>query len=304
MSRIRIVTRESPLALWQANDVKQRLTTAHPHLLVDIVGMTTAGDRDKTSPLASIGGKGVFVKELETALLSGTADIAVHSMKDVPAFLPPGLEIAAICEREDSRDAFVSNAYPTVDALPQGARVGTSSLRRRLQLQAHFPHLLYPDLRGNVETRLRKLDEGQYDAIILATAGLVRLDLSARIRERIDQALSLPAAGQGAVGIECRSDASEVKRLLMALNHTDTALAVSCERLISAGLGANCNLPIGALAEVDGDHFSIAGFVGDARLGNHLRVARSGRRGQATALAEAVTAELLTLGARDLIPEA
>lgn len=303
-NKVRIATRESALALWQANHVKALLEAAHPGLTVEINGMTTEGDRNKVTPLSKIGGKGVFVKELEIALMEGTAEIAVHSMKDVPAVLPDGLEIAGICEREDPRDAFVSNNHESLSSLPDGAKVGTSSLRRRLQLQAAYPALVYPELRGNVDTRLRKLDDGDYDAIILATAGLKRLGLENRITEKIETTVSLPAAGQGAVGIECRSDADDIKQLLGAISHEKTSLCVHAERLVSTGLGANCNLPIGAFARIEGETFHINGFVGDGSdAGGHLRSGRSGSLPDAMALAQAVTDDLLSQGAADLIPE-
>ena len=302
LDKIRIATRQSALAIWQAQHVKNLLETAHPGLLVEIVGMTTEGDRNQRSPLSRIGGKGVFVKELETALLEGTAEIAVHSMKDVPAELPQGLEIASICEREDPRDAFVSNDYSAIGEMPTGKRVGTSSLRRRLQLEREFPDLEYLELRGNVDTRLRKLDDGEYDAIILATAGLKRLGWQDRIKEHISAELCLPAAGQGAVGIECSVDAGDVKQLLAVINHAETSVCVRAERMISAGLGATCNLPIAAYAQVDGDEFTISGFVSDLRGDNFIQGFASGRRDDASALALDVTQQLISQGAESLIP--
>ena len=221
---LRIATRKSPLALWQAEFVRAQLQLHHPGLAVELVTFTTRGDKILDTPLAKIGGKGLFVKELETALLENSADIAVHSMKDVPMDFPEGLGLAVICEREDPRDAFVSERFATIDALPIGARVGTSSLRRQCQLRALRPDLEIISLRGNVNTRLAKLDAGDYDAIILATAGLLRLDFGARIRDRISTQLSLPAGGQGAVGIEVRSDDARVSALLQPLHHEPTAL--------------------------------------------------------------------------------
>jgi len=299
---VRIATRESALALWQANHVKALLEEAHPGIRVEIHGMTTAGDRNKSTPLSQIGGKGLFVKELESALLSGTADIAVHSMKDVPSELPQGLEIAAICEREDPRDAFVSNSYEALGELPVGARVGTSSLRRRLQIQSHFPELEYPELRGNVDTRLARLDEGQYDAIILATAGLKRLGWDSRIKERIDTRVSLPAAGQGAVGIECRVEAEDIKDLLAAIDHGPTSMCVHAERMISAGLGANCNLPIAAYADMKGGRISISAFVSDLEGETSITGFAEGSCDDARALALDVTQQLISQGAEQLIP--
>ena len=301
MNRIRIATRQSALALWQANHVKALLEEAHPGMAVEILGMTTEGDRNKTSPLSRLGGKGVFVKELEVALMQGDADIAVHSMKDVPVELPQGLEIAAICQRADPRDAFVSNDYGAIGEMPPGSRVGTSSLRRRLQLEREFPELEYPELRGNVDTRLRKLDDGEYDAIILATAGLSRLGWEARIRERIDPEICLPAAGQGAVGIECVADAAAVKEVLAAINHDDTAVCVHAERLISAGLGASCNLPIAAFAQLSGEDIAISGFVSDLVGDSYIHAFAEGRRDDASSLALDVTQQLISQGADKLI---
>jgi hydroxymethylbilane synthase len=240
-TKFRIATRESKLALWQARYVQDRLIEAHPGIETEIVGMTTQGDRDKRSPLSQIGGKGVFVKELEQALLLGEADIAVHSMKDVPSLLPDGLTIKAICERADPRDAFVSTKYKRIEDMPAGARIGSSSLRRRLQLKSRFPDLSYLELRGNVGTRLEKLDSGEYDGIILAAAGLSRLGLETRISEHISTQYCIPSAGQGAVGIESRAGDTRVNDLLRAINHSPTEFCVSCERLVTSRLGANCN---------------------------------------------------------------
>lgn len=301
-NRIRIATRQSALALWQANYVKALLESAHPGIVVEIVGMTTEGDRNKRTPLSRMGGKGVFVKELESALMGHNAEIAVHSMKDVPVELPQGLEIAAICEREDPRDAFVSNDFQAIGEMPAGKRVGTSSLRRRLQLEREFPRLDYSELRGNVDTRLRKLDDGEYDAIILATAGLKRLGWQDRIREHISPDICLPAAGQGAVGIECSSDAVDVKALLDAVNHDATARCVRAERLVSAGLGANCTLPIGAYAEIDGAMISIRGFVSDLVGDNFIQGFAEGPKDDASVLALDVVGQLVAQGADQLIP--
>ena len=223
---LRIATRQSPLALWQAHYVKERLESCHPGLSVELVPMVTRGDVILDTPLAKVGGKGLFVKELELAMLEGRADIAVHSMKDVPVEFPAGLGLVTICEREDPRDAFVSNHYASIDELPHGSIVGTSSLRRQCQLAAARPDLTIRSLRGNVGTRLGKLDSGEYDAIILAAAGLKRLNLEARIRQPLSPEQSLPAVGQGAVGIECRLDDEWTKALLAPLNHTETAIRV------------------------------------------------------------------------------
>ena len=301
IDRIRIATRESELALWQAHHVKKRLEDAHSGLTVEIVGMTTEGDRNKSSPLSQIGGKGVFVKELEVALIEGRADIAVHSMKDVPAELPQGLQISAMCEREDPRDALVSNHYKSLEDIGSGSRIGSSSLRRRLQLKIARPDLVYDDLRGNVDTRLRKLDEGQYDAIILATAGLVRLQLEERIAEKIPTHMSIPAAGQGAVGIESRSDRSEINSLLEAINHRDTFDCVSCEREVSISLGADCNLPIASFATLVDDEMSLSTYVSDALGETFFRLSSKAESSGAIPMAKSLSEEMLAKGADKLI---
>ena len=304
MKSIRIATRESALALWQANHIKALLEAAHVALACEIVGITTEGDQNKTSPLSQMGGKGVFVKELETALLDGSVDIAVHSMKDVPGELPDGLEIAAMAPRADCRDAIVTNEYPTLHALPEGARVGSSSLRRVLQLQAHFPALEFLDLRGNVDTRLRKLDEGQYEAIVLAVAGLQRLGLGERITEAIDPEVSIPAAGQGAIGIECRSGDADTKAMLAAINHESTWLCVDAECRVTRMLGATCNLPIAVYGNLEGDSLRLSGFVSDT-LGNRvIREAITGTAVNAAMLAERLGQRLLDRGAASLIDAA
>ncbi|HDS1153180.1 TPA: hydroxymethylbilane synthase, partial [Pluralibacter gergoviae] len=251
---LRIATRQSPLALWQAHYVKARLEAHHPQLQVELVPMVTRGDVILDTPLAKVGGKGLFVKELELALLEGRADIAVHSMKDVPVAFPQGLGLSVICERGDPRDAFVSNHYASIDALPAGSIVGTSSLRRQCQLAASRPDLVIRSLRGNVGTRLGKLDAGEYDAIILAVAGLQRLGLESRIRQPLSPEQSLPAVGQGAVGIECRMDDERTLALLAPLNHPETAVRVTAERAMNTRLEGGCQVPIGSYAElIDGD---------------------------------------------------
>ena len=300
---IRLATRESALAMWQANYVKAALERAHTGLKVEIVGMTTAGDRDKQSPLSKMGGKGVFIKELEIALLEDRADIAVHSMKDVPSVIPDGLQLSAICEREDPRDAFVSLDHSSLMSLPAGAKVGSSSLRRRLQLQLVRPDLVYEELRGNVGTRLSKLDEGNFDAIILATAGLIRLELSHRISEKIDPSLCIPSAGQGAVGIESRVGDDDVNSLLVAINHQDTYDRVICEREISSGLGADCSLPIAAFARLIGDDIELSTYVSDREGREHIRIFRQGPRQKGVSLAKGIVEELLSRGAGKMIDE-
>ena len=302
-SLIRIATRESPLALWQAEYVKARLLAAHPALQVELVPMTTRGDQILNSPLSRIGGKGLFIKELEVAMLEGRADIAVHSMKDVPMEFPEGLGRVAVCEREDSRDAFVSNRFATLQELPQGAIVGSSSLRRQCQLRAWRPDLVLRDLRGNVGTRLRKLDEGEYDAIILASAGLIRLGLRERIRQFMPTELSLPAGGQGAVGVEARLDDSATRELLQCLHHEPTALCVRAERAMNGKLQGGCQVPIAALAllEKNGAELYMRGLVGSP---DGRKILRSEIRGAAhlgEELGEILAEDLLRQGAAALL---
>ncbi len=259
---LKIATRQSPLALWQANYVKDRLIQLYPALSVELVPMVTKGDVILDTPLAKIGGKGLFVKELETALLNGEADIAVHSMKDVPMQFPQGLGLSIICPREDPRDAFVSNKYRTLNELPQGAVVGTSSLRRQCQLKQLRPDLDIRSLRGNVGTRLSKLDQGDYDAVILASAGLIRLGLRERIASFIEPEISLPAAGQGAVGIECRVDDQEVHQLLAPLADATTTACVLAERAMNNRLQGGCQVPIGGYAVLRNNEIHLRALVG------------------------------------------
>lgn len=302
-SLLRIATRESPLALWQAEYVKAGLQRAHPGLQVELVPMTTRGDQILNSPLSRIGGKGLFIKELEVAMLEGRADIAVHSMKDVPMEFPEGLGLLAICEREDCRDAFVSNRYPRFAELPQGAVVGSSSLRRQCQLRAVRPDLVIRDLRGNVGTRLRKLDEGEYDAIILAGAGLIRLQLHERIREFLPVELSLPAGGQGAVGIEGRLDDAETRALLACLHHEATALCVGAERAMNGRLQGGCQVPIAALAELDATagQLHLRGLVGSVDGQRILRSEISGAAHLGEELGNILADDLLRLGASAIL---
>ena len=298
---IRIATRKSALALWQAEYVKARLEQAHPGLLVTLVPMVSRGDKLLDSPLSKIGGKGLFVKELETALLEQEADIAVHSMKDVPMDFPEGLGLFCICEREDPRDAFVSNTYAALDALPAGSIVGTSSLRRPAQLLARRPHLQIPFLRGNVNTRLAKLDAGEYDAIILAAAGLIRLGFEDRITDTISVDDSLPAGGQGAVGIECRSAHSEFHALLAPLHHVDTADRVSAERALNKHLNGGCQVPIACYAVLEGDQLWLRGLVGEPAGGALLNADARAPRGEAESLGVQVAEALLAQGAGEIL---
>jgi len=260
-AKLVIASRESALAMWQAQHIQQKLQALYPQTVIEILGMTTTGDKILDSPLARIGGKGLFVKELEQALADGRADLAVHSMKDVPMHLPEGFALAAIGEREDARDAFVSNHHASLEALPPGSVVGTSSLRRQSQLQARFPHLKIESLRGNLQTRLRKLDEGQYAAIILAAAGLKRLGLGDRITQLISTTQSIPAVGQGALGIEISAARQDMLAILAPLNHPETASCVEAERGMSRALAGSCQVPLGAYAIREGNEIIMHGFV-------------------------------------------
>ena len=298
---IRIATRKSALALWQAEHVKARLEQAHPGLRVSLVPMVSRGDKLLDAPLAKIGGKGLFVKELETALLEDQADIAVHSMKDVPMDFPEGLGLFCICEREDPRDAFVSNTYDSLDALPAGSVVGTSSLRRQAQLLARRPDLKIHFLRGNVNTRLAKLDAGEYDAIILAAAGLIRLGFEERIRDSIGAEHSLPAGGQGAVGIECRVGDAELQQLLAPLNHTETALRVTAERAMNKRLNGGCQVPIACYAILEGEQLWLRGLVGEPDGSRLLRAEQRGSAEDAERLGIDVAEALLAQGAGEIL---
>ncbi|NVZ10693.1 hydroxymethylbilane synthase [Allochromatium humboldtianum] len=294
---IRIATRKSPLAMWQAEHVTARLKALHPGLTVEIIGMTTKGDQLLDSPLSKVGGKGLFVKELEQGMLAGEADIAVHSMKDVPVEFPEGLHLAVIMERENPYDAFVSNTYANLAELPEGACVGTSSLRRQCQLADRRPDLRIEPLRGNVNTRLAKLDAGEYDAIILAAAGLIRLGFESRIRDCIDPVDSLPAIGQGAIGIECRVDDARVHQLIAPLADRDTTDRVLAERAMNARLNGGCQVPIGGHAVLDGDQLILKGLVGTTDGTRILRAEASGPRAEAEAIGVRVAEDLLGQGA-------
>jgi hydroxymethylbilane synthase len=297
----RIATRKSPLALWQAEHVRERLRAAHPGLEVELVTMSTKGDRVLDSPLAKIGGKGLFVKELEQGMLAGDADIAVHSMKDVPVEFPGGLGIGAILEREDPHDAFVSNRFAAVAALPDAAVVGTSSLRRQCQLRAVRPDLDIRDLRGNVGTRLGKLDNGDYDAIVLACAGLRRLGLAGRIAESIDADTMLPAIGQGIIGIETRLEDARVRELLAPLHDAETAVRLAAERSLNATLAGGCQAPVAGHAVLEGDELRLRGLVGWPDGSDIVRGEISGQADDAEALGRTLAADLLARGARPIL---
>lgn len=298
---LRIATRQSPLALWQAEYVKSRLEQAHPGLTVELLGMKTRGDVILDTPLAKVGGKGLFVKELEVAMLEQRADIAVHSMKDVPVEFPEGLGLVVICEREDPRDAFVSNQYDSIDDLPRGAVLGTCSLRRQAQVRERRPDLKIVDLRGNVNSRLAKLDDGQFDAIILAAAGLKRLGFDERIRRAMPAEESLPAVGQGAVGIECRLDDQRTIDLLQCLSHPDTTTRVQAERAMNNRLEGGCQVPIAGYSVLDGDQIWLRGLVGEPDGSRIVRHEVRGHRDQAEALGHELADELLKQGARDIL---
>lgn len=298
---LRIATRQSPLALWQARYVQQELTRHNPELRVELVPMITHGDVMLDTPLSKVGGKGLFLKELERAILDGRADIAVHSLKDVPVSFPDGLGLVAVCEREDPRDAFVSPNYAGLDDLPAGAVLGTSSLRRQCQVRERRPDLIIRDLRGNVGTRLAKLDQGDYDAVILAVAGLKRLGLEARIRRPLEPEESLPAVGQGAVGVECRLDDERTRALLAPLHHPATAIRVGAERAMNARLDGGCQVPIGSYAEIRGDRLWLRAMVGNPDGSRVIRADRYAPLDQGLALGEAVAEELLRAGARAIL---
>ena len=305
MTTVRIATRESALALWQAEYVKAQLEHFHQDINVVLVPMTTKGDIWLDTPLAKIGGKGLFVKELEVAMLEDRADIAVHSMKDVPVEFPDGLDLDVICPREDPRDAFVSNTYTNLSDLPQGAIVGTSSLRRQCQLKAKRPDLDIRDLRGNVNTRLRKLDEGQYDAIILAAAGLIRLKMSERIAQYIEPEEMLPANGQGAVGIECRINDNTIKTLLAPLECSATRIRVLTERAMNKALEGGCQVPIASYSVIsaDGKNVHLRGLVGAIDGSEIIKSEITGPVEQGETLGNRLAQELLSRGADKILQQ-
>lgn len=301
MKTLRIGTRKSALALWQAEYVRDRLTRLHPGLSIELVKITTEGDRILDRPLATVGGKGLFIKELEQALFERRVDLAVHSMKDLTVTLPPGLHIAAVCERADPRDAFVSTRHARVDQLAPGARVGTSSLRRQCQLRARWPHLSVVSLRGNVNTRLAKLDAGEFDAVILAAAGLKRLGFEERIRSYLSTEESLPAVGQGAICIECREDDAETNRLLAGLDHAPTRICVGAERAFNAHLQGGCQVPIGGYAELRDGELHLRGLVGDPDGSRIVHGETRGPAVDAERLGEALARDLIARGARAIL---
>ncbi|WP_211461496.1 hydroxymethylbilane synthase [Collimonas silvisoli] len=291
-SKLVIASRESRLAMWQAEHVRARLSALYPDCNIEILGMTTRGDQILDRTLSKVGGKGLFVKELEVAMEEGRADLAVHSLKDMPMELPPGFALSAVLEREDPRDAFVSNDYASLEQLPAGAIVGTSSLRRQALIAARFPLLQIKPLRGNLDTRLAKLDRGEYAAIILAAAGLKRLGLAARIKALIEPEQSLPAPGQGAMAIEIRADRADLQEILAPLNHRPTELAVTAERTLSRAFGGSCQIPLAAFATISGDQMRLRAMIATP---DGLRVAIADASGAADApevLGEQIAAAL------------
>ena len=303
LSELRIATRSSPLALWQAEEVARQLRPVYPDLKVSLVKLKTRGDKLLDAPLAKVGGKGLFVKELEAGILAGKADIAVHSMKDVPVEIPAGLELALIMARDDPRDAFVSNLYDSLATMPAGSLVGTSSLRRQTQIRERYPHLRIDWLRGNVNTRLRKLDDGEYDAIILACAGLKRLGFEQRITRPLEPEECLPAIGQGAVGIEVRSDDIAVKELLAPLGHAETASRIAAERALNEALNGGCQVPIAGYALLNEGQIYLRGLVGEPDGSRILRAEASGKVEDAVSIGRALAEDLLSQGADQILSQ-
>lgn len=301
--KIRIATRRSPLALWQANFVKQNLLLAHKNLTVELIPMMTQGDIILDSPLAKIGGKGLFVKQLEQAILTNQADIAVHSIKDIPAQFPEGLTLATICQRDDVRDAFISNHYSNLDELPNGAIVGTSSLRRQCQLRANYPHLQIKDLRGNVGTRLAKLDNQEYDAIILASVGLKRLDLQDRIKQYIDINSILPAVGQGAIGIETRANDKPLLDILSVLDDKNSRICIQAERAMNKALQGGCQVPIACYSQLNNDILSLQGLVGSIDGSKIIKATVEGSINDPEKLGQTLAEHLLEQGAKSILQE-
>jgi hydroxymethylbilane synthase len=300
-SKLIIASRESRLAMWQAEHVRTRLSALYPDCNIEILGMTTRGDQILDRTLSKVGGKGLFVKELEVAMAEGRADLAVHSLKDMPMDLPPGFALTAVLEREDPRDAFVSNDYATLEDLPAGAIVGTSSLRRQALIAARFPHLLIKPLRGNLDTRLGKLDRGEYAAIILAAAGLKRLGLAQRIKALIEPEQSLPAPGQGAMAIEICDDRADLKQILAPLNHLPTERAVTAERTLSRAFGGSCQIPLAAFATIDGDQMRLRAMIGTPDGKQVVTAEVSGAADTPQALGQKIAQDLATQGAAAIL---
>lgn len=301
LDRCVIATRESPLAMWQALHIQARLRERYPEMQVDLLGMTTRGDQILDKTLSKVGGKGLFVKELEVAMENREADLAVHSLKDVPMVLPEGFELVAVTERENPRDAFVSPKYASLDDMPAGARVGTASLRRELMLRKNYPHLEVLPVRGNVGTRLRKLDEGQFDALVMATAGLKRLELEERIRCVIPAEKSLPSPGQGALGIEIRSDRPDLREALAFLNDPHTRACCTAERAVSRALGGSCQVPLAAYAIVEGEELWLRALVGNHKTGEAVEAEARVDWHEPERAAEIVLAELRRQGVEEIL---
>ena len=296
-----IATRESPLAMWQALHVQALLRDRYPGASVELLGMTTRGDQILDRTLSKVGGKGLFVKELEVAMQNGEADLAVHSLKDVPMELPEGFELVAVSEREDPRDAFVSPKYASLDEMPEGARVGTASLRRELMLRMRYPHLKVLPVRGNVGTRLRKLDEGEYDALVMASAGLKRLGLAERIREIIPAEVSLPSPGQGALGLEIRAGDKKMEEALAVINSPETRACFFAERAVSRALGGSCQVPLAAYAIVENGELWLRALVGNHHIGEAVFSEARGPLSDPEALAAKVVADLRRQGAEEYL---
>ncbi len=301
LKKLIIASRESPLAMWQAEFIKKLITEMHPTIEIIIKSFKTQGDILLNKSLATIGGKGLFIKELEHALLERKADLAVHSMKDLPMDIPEEFKLIAISKREDARDAFISNIYDSLKDMPKGAIVGTSSLRRQSQIKSKYPHLVIKPLRGNLQTRLKKLDEGRYGAIILAAAGLIRLNLKKRIRQFISPSESIPAVGQGALGIEILSDNKILTDLLSSLNDRDTARCVLAERTVSRSLAGSCTVPLGAYASINNDTFTIKGFVAKPDGSEIIRAEKHGSKSDFYILGEALSKTLIAKGAKKIL---
>jgi len=301
IKKITIASRESSLAMWQAEFIKSLINEMHPSIKINIEGFKTQGDLLLNESLATIGGKGLFIKELEHALLERKADLAVHSMKDLPMDIPEEFKLIAISKREDARDAFVSNEYAALKDMPKGAVVGTSSLRRQSQIKSKYPHLIIEPLRGNLQTRLKKLDDGQYGAIILAAAGLIRLNLKSRIKQFISPSESIPAVGQGALGIEILSDNNILTDLLRPLNDEDTARCVLAERTVSRSLSGSCTVPLGAFASIIKDNFLIKGFVAKPDGSEIIHAEKSGSKSDFYKLGEALSETLIAKGAKEIL---
>ena len=301
IKKITIASRESPLAMWQAEHIKYKIIKLYPDIEINIKGFKTQGDTLINQSLATIGGKGLFIKELEQALLEKKADLAVHSMKDLPMDIPDKFQLIAISEREDPRDAFISNNFDSLDDMPKGSIIGTSSLRRQSQIKAKYPNLIIKPLRGNLQTRLNKLDKNQYGAIILAAAGLIRLDLKNRIKEYLETKISIPSVGQGALGIEVLSGNEELNKVLKILNDADTSRCILAERVVSRTLAGSCSVPLGAHASISDNKFVIKGFVAMPDGSKIIHAEVKGQKSDFYKLGKALSQILIDKGAKDIL---